>query len=143
MRRFQDLADVLVKRLKVTNAVFDGEILVMGASSPDFGALMQARGEPEFAAFDLLWLNGRDLREQPFSKRKTLLRKLLVGQTAVAYVEAHRSANLFEAVARLGLEGIVAKRAADPYAASTKWVKVKNRGCTQKEGRGELFERKK
>ncbi len=48
----------------------DGEILVMGESAPDFGALMQARGEPEYAAFDLLWLNGRDLRELPFTEEE-------------------------------------------------------------------------
>ena len=52
MRRFQGLADALVKSLKLTNAVFDGEILVMGESAPDFRALMQARGRPEYAAFD-------------------------------------------------------------------------------------------
>lgn len=52
---------------------------VMGESAPDFGALMQARGEPDYAAFDLVWLNGRDLRELPFTKRKARLRRLLAG----------------------------------------------------------------
>jgi hypothetical protein len=36
MRRFQDLADAVAKVLDVRSAVFDGEILVMGESSPDF-----------------------------------------------------------------------------------------------------------
>jgi bifunctional non-homologous end joining protein LigD len=84
---------------------------------------MQARGEPQYGAFDLLWLNGRDLRPVPFMKRKTRLKKLLAGQDAVAYVEPHRSPELFEAAARLDLEGVVAKRAGDPYAAETEWLR--------------------
>jgi ATP-dependent DNA ligase len=40
-------------------------------------------------------------------------------------------------VERLDLEGIVAKRKADPYAATTQWLKVKDRAYTQVEGRGE------
>ncbi len=38
-----------------------------------------------------------------------------------------------------GLEGIVAKRKADPYAAGVTWYKIKNRAYTQAEGRGDLF----
>jgi ATP-dependent DNA ligase len=49
---------------------------------------------------------------------------------------------LFEIVAGMDLEGIVAKRLADPYAlGSTIWWKVLNRSYSQKEGRSELFER--
>jgi ATP-dependent DNA ligase len=49
---------------------------------------------------------------------------------------------LFERVAEMDLEGIVAKRLADPYApGSTIWWKVLNRSYSQKEGRSELFER--
>ena len=66
-RRFQGLADVVAKVLVVRSAILDGEILVMGETAPDFYALMKARGETEYAAFDLLWLNGRDLRSVPFS----------------------------------------------------------------------------
>lgn len=60
-----------------------------------------------------------------------------------AYVEAHRSPDLFEAAVRLDLEGVVAKRASDPYAATTTWLKIKNRDYSQMEGRWELFERKR
>jgi ATP-dependent DNA ligase len=55
-------------------------------------------------------------------------------------VEA-RGRELFEAVCQLDLEGIVAKRKADPYGAQTTWYKVKNPTYTQAEGRRELFER--
>jgi ATP-dependent DNA ligase len=50
-----------------------------------------------------------------------------------------RGRDLFGAAERLDLEGIVAKRKADPYAPSTVWYKVKNRAYTQMEGRGGLF----
>lgn len=134
MRGFQSLADDLASNLPVRSAILDGEIIVVSGQLPDFVALMQARGEPEYAAFDLIWLNGRDLRGLPFSKRKARLRALIRRQSAVASVEAHRSPDLFEAAVRLDLEGVVAKRVDDPYDASTTWLKVKNRGYSQMEG---------
>jgi ATP-dependent DNA ligase len=42
---------------------------------------------------------------------------------------------------RLNLEGIVAKRKADPYMPGVTWCKIKNRACTQMEGRSDLFHR--
>lgn len=53
-------------------------------------------------------------------------------------VEEH-GRELFEAAQRLDLEGIVAKRKADPYSPQTVWYKVKNPAYTQAEGRGDLF----
>ena len=41
------------------------------------------------------------------------------------------------------LEGIVAKRLADPYGPRTRWLKIKNPGYTQAEGRGELFNQRR
>jgi ATP-dependent DNA ligase len=55
-------------------------------------------------------------------------------------VEEH-GFELLEAVVRLDLEGIVAKRKADPYNQRVRWWKVKNPLYTQADGRGELFER--
>jgi len=60
----------------------------------------------------------------------------------VLAVEEH-GRELFEAAQRLDLEGIVAKRKADPYSPETIWYKIKNSAYTQSEGRGELFERKR
>jgi ATP-dependent DNA ligase len=53
-----------------------------------------------------------------------------------------RGRDLFEAAERLDLEGIVAKRKADPYTPATVWYKIKSRTNTQGEGRWELFQRK-
>jgi ATP-dependent DNA ligase len=48
-----------------------------------------------------------------------------------------------DAVVRMDLEGIVAKRRADPYSPQTVWFKVKHAEYSQKEGRAELFHRRR
>jgi bifunctional non-homologous end joining protein LigD len=138
MPRFKELADLLARSMRIDDAIFDGEIVVMTDTGPDFNALFAARGEPAYAAFDLLWLNGTDLRPLPFHKRKTKLRKV-TRKGPIAYVEALRDPSLFDAAVRLDIEGIVAKRRADPYEEETQWVKVKHGDYTQSVGRAELF----
>ncbi len=141
MARFQDLADSLARAVDVEDAIFDGEIVVMRDSRVDFNALFSSAGEPAYAAFDLLWLNGNDLRSLPLHKRKRKLRAV-TKRGPIAYVEAMREPALYEATVHLDLEGIVAKRKGDPYTSETEWLKIKHTGYTQKEGRWELFERR-
>jgi bifunctional non-homologous end joining protein LigD len=138
MARFKELADLLARGIRVEDAIFDGEIVVMTDAGPDFYALFGARGEPAYAAFDLLWLNGVDLRMLPLHKRKRKLRAV-TKKGPIAYIEALRDPTLFDAAVRLDIEGIVAKRRGDAYAADTEWVKVKHPGYTQGVGRAELF----
>jgi len=142
MPRFQELADGLARALGVREAILDGEIIVMGKGGPDFYALFFRRGDPAFAAFDLLWLNGRDLRELPLWRRKKRL-QALVEKTPIAYVDDVDDPALFAVTARQDLEGIVAKRRGEPYGPETQWVKVKVPGYTQMEGRWELFDKRK
>jgi len=106
--------------------------------------IMRRQGEPSYVAFGLLWLNGRDLQRKPLIDRKRALRRLL-GRTRskliikeTLYVPA-RGRDLFDAVLRHGLEGIMAQRAADAYTPSAKWLKIKNPRYSQAEGRRELF----
>jgi bifunctional non-homologous end joining protein LigD len=79
----------------------------------------------------LLALDGDDLRKKPFSERKAALRKVLKrtkgGIQYVEHVEGN-GAEVFEAVCKLGLEGIVSKRIDAPYRSgpSKSWIKVKN-----------------
>jgi len=138
MPRFQPLADALARQVRVHDAIFDGEIIVMGEGGPDFNALFMRRGEPAYAAFDLLWLDGRDLRALPLWRRKKMLAKL-VDHTPIGYVDHVDDPGLFAVVAKRDMEGIVAKRRGDPYAPGTQWVKVKHAGYSQLEGRRELF----
>jgi hypothetical protein len=144
MRRFDELARRVADELDARSAILDGEIVVMGERGPDFYALMFHRGVPQFAAFDLLWLDGRDLRPRAYTQRKRALRTL-IGRRArhVSYVDAHARAELFDAAQQLDLEGIVAKRRDEPYAPGAKWIKVKSRGYSQMIGRWELFQKKR
>ncbi|MDQ3282834.1 MAG: hypothetical protein M3Q69_15640, partial [Acidobacteriota bacterium] len=136
MRRFDELAHALAKALRVRDAILDGEIVVMGERGPDFKALFYRRRPPAYAAFDLLWLNGRDLRALPLWRRKNMLRKL-IAKSPIGYVDATEDATLFARTMLNDLEGIVAKRRDDPYAAATQWLKVKCAGYSQLEGRWE------
>jgi bifunctional non-homologous end joining protein LigD len=82
-------------------------------------------------AFDLMMLDGDDLRRHPLSERKAALRKLLKRtKGGIQYVEHTEGdgAKMFEAVCKLGLEGIVSKRIDAPYRSgpSRTWIKVKN-----------------
>jgi ATP-dependent DNA ligase len=79
-----------------------------------------------------------------FTRRKRALSRVIWATTTVVsqvFSTEERGRDLFAAAARLDLEGIVAKRKADPYSPETVWYKVKNSAYTQAEGRWELFQR--
>ena len=142
MRRFDAPANAIARELNVRDVILDREIVVMSEGRPDFYALMMNRKPPSFIAFDVLWLNGRDLRGLPLRRRKRELEKLATaGQ--VQTVEMTHDRRLIDAVVQMDLEGIVAKRGADPYAPTTEWLKVKHAEYSQKEGRGDLFHRRR
>lgn len=142
MRRFDELANTIAKELRVQDAILDGEIVVLGEGGPKFYALMMNREPASYVAFDLLWLDGRDFRALPLWRRKGALQKLVSG-THVGYVEHSGDPRLFEAAVQMDLEGIVAKRRADPYSPQTEWLKIKHREYSQNEGRAELFHRRR
>ena len=113
----------------------------MGEHGPDFEALFRRRGEPQYVAFDLLWLNGRDLRTWPLRRRKAALQRAL-GGGSIGYVFDTPDSDLLKSVVQQDLEGIVAKKTRASYSAATEWFKVKNPTYSQREGRYELFERR-
>ena len=93
-------------------------------------------------AFDLLWVDGADLRSLPLSERRQRLRAVLPeasGIVSEALSVAGRGCELFELMCANDLEGIVAKRLADRYDTRVRWLKIKNPDYSQKEGRGDLF----
>jgi bifunctional non-homologous end joining protein LigD len=89
--------------------------------------------EVQLYAFDILALDGEDLRRLPLSMRKTNLARLLArrpdGIFVAPFEQGEIGLDLFRAACRLGLEGLVSKRRGRPYQAgrSKHWVKVKNR----------------
>lgn len=126
-------------------AILDGEVAVLDARGrPDFGALQQrtgfgptrADGPPQpvvFLAFDLLWLDGTSLMDQPFAARRGALEEFAGDAKAeggwwVPPASAEGEVML-QASQALGLEGIVAKRLDARYEPGKRtgaWVKVKN-----------------
>jgi ATP dependent DNA ligase domain len=112
----------------------------------NFNQLLYRRGTPYLYAFDLLWLNGRDLRRKPLLKRKGLLRQLVPPHgSGLLYVDhvPENGTGLFEAACQRDLEGIVAKRSSSPYSdAEPNWLKIRNRAYSQIQGRDELFKRR-
>ena len=108
--------------------------------------LMRRRGPFCFFAFDLLWLDGSDLRERPLAERKTLLRELLpCPSRAILYVEHVASGtDLFRLICERDMEGVVAKQASASYTPeATTWVKIKNRAYSQAIGREDFFDRRR
>jgi ATP-dependent DNA ligase len=144
IQSFQDVRDNLAK-LKVKNAIIDGEIVCLDAEGRSiFHKLLFRRGYAIFYAFDLLYLNGRDLRQLPIIERKEKLRRLieksgLPDVICGKYVEG-RGIDLFNEVVRLNLEGVVAKRKTGTYSTVSGWLKIKNPLYTQSERRHELFD---
>ena len=107
-----------------------------------FADLMMGRGEPSYCAFDLVWLNGRDLRHKPLVERKRLLHELVPQDHPRLLYMSHLDSGgtqFFELVCRKDLEGIVCKPKKSPYPFT--WIKVKNPAYTQAVGRGEWFNR--
>ena len=148
MKRFDALAAALVPPVKARNAILDGEIVCKDPSGrPIFLDLMRRRGDASFVAFDLLWLNGRDLRREPLLERKRALERVIPRrrrpQIETAIWLHGAGSKLFQLVIDHDLEGIVAKRKDGAYSTSTPWLKIKNPNYSQAEGRGEMFNRSK
>jgi ATP-dependent DNA ligase len=78
-------------------------------------------------AFDLLELDGEDLRGLPLGERKKRLARRHVGIVLSAHT-AEDGATIFQQACKMGLEGIVSKRFSAPYRSgpSRDWIKVKN-----------------
>ena len=148
-RSFGDLSSWIGRHLKVENAVLDGEIVCLDSDGrAQFNDLLYRRADPHFYAFDLLWLNGRDLRDQPLLKRKELLRSIIPAAPSRVLYSDHldrEGQQLFEFACHQDLEGIVAKWKHGSYlpnSTATTWIKVQNSKYSQWEGRHEHFERR-
>jgi bifunctional non-homologous end joining protein LigD len=143
-KSFKELQSSLAQ-LKVKNAIIDGELACLDSEGRSiFNELLLRKGCPIFYAFDLLYLNGRDLRQLPLIERKEKLRAILERSALPdvlcgKFVEG-RGVDLFNEVVRRNLEGVVAKRKSGTYATVSGWLKIKNPNYTQSERRYELFD---
>lgn len=123
--------------LPVREAWFDGEIVVLNdVGVPDFNRLQNAidnarTQDVRMFVFDLLFLDGRDLRELPLAQRRAALEPLVSAgdQDVIRFSQAFevRPGELLDAACRMGMEGVMVKRADAPYAAgrTESWLKLK------------------
>jgi bifunctional non-homologous end joining protein LigD len=139
--QFREMRD-LPHAFRSLPIVVDGELCVLDANGkPDFQAL-QAREKPvkglakkttvvTYVVFDLLYADGRDLREQPLEERKRRLEELIVPERNVLYSKhlIGSGKKLYAFATQRGLEGIVGKVRTSPYRSvrSREWVKIKVR----------------
>jgi bifunctional non-homologous end joining protein LigD len=127
---------VTAMQLRARSFTLDGEACVCGPDGVAIFDALHRRGtvsEAMLYAFDLLELDGEDLRAQPLGDRKKRLARLLARRRIGIVLSAHTAedgATIFQQACRMGLEGIVSKRLSAPYRSgpSRDWLKVKNPG---------------
>jgi ATP-dependent DNA ligase len=116
------------------DATIDGEAVVCNVIGVADFELLHSREHDRRAflyAFDLLELDGVDVRPLPLEQRKEHLRNLLIGSASGICFNDHLeddAATIFAHACRLGCEGIVSKNRSRPYKSgpSKTWIKVKN-----------------
>jgi bifunctional non-homologous end joining protein LigD len=130
---FSPIAEA-VSRLRAQDAILDGEVVALKGGLSDFHALRRELGQPSpeiiYQAFDLLWLDGEDLRPLPYLVRKNRLRTLIGrGGTHLQYVDFFQidGKRMWQGACELKLEGIVSKRLDAPYRSGRvhTWIKAK------------------
>jgi bifunctional non-homologous end joining protein LigD len=123
-----------ISSLASDSCVIDGEAIVCDGNGLSVFELIRNYRHGSSAtlcAFDLLELNGQDLRDRPIEERKAALKMLLrpphLGISYNRHFDVEGSI-VFHHACKLGCEGIVSKRLGSPYRAgrSADWVKVKN-----------------
>src|SRR6202167_489867 len=125
-------------RLNVEGAILDGEVVVLDADGQSSFAKLQAAFEEgashplTYFVFDLLHLNGHNLRLEPLAERKQILAQLLdtLPENEVIRYGQHietEGAPIFAAACEMGAEGIVSKRSDSAYTSgrSKSWIKIK------------------
>jgi bifunctional non-homologous end joining protein LigD len=124
------------KRLPVTSAMLDGEVVIVDAQGrSSFQKLQRAMGKSIVAGFvyevfDLIYLDGFDLTRVPLKKRKVLLKGVCGGKRDLLRYSEHLEGNgdaFFKHACEYGIEGIVSKLANSTYDSkrNRNWLKVK------------------
>ncbi|TIQ29245.1 MAG: DNA ligase D [Mesorhizobium sp.] len=139
-KKFEGPVTAALARLKCRDAVIDGEIVVLADSGVSSFPLLQAglsAGRADrfiYYVFDLMRLDGKDLRREPLVERKQALAELLGNQpenSALRFSHHFHEPGkiMLQHVCRMGLEGVVSKRADAPYRSGRglTWIKSK---CT-------------
>lgn len=138
----EKFSEIISASAKLPDCMVDGEIVALDENgAPDFAALQAALSDGDsrnliFFAFDLLFIEGEDLRKRPLSERKQRLKELLEEQprtvtSRLRYVEHFETAGdaVLESACRMNLEGIISKQLDAPYRSGRvgDWMKAKCR----------------
>jgi ATP-dependent DNA ligase len=135
--RFPLIVEALA-RLRPRSVIIDGEAVCCGDDGvPSFDRLRYRRDDASvfLYAFDVIEVNGDDLRGDALEVRKavlaSLLRRAAPGLRLNEHLEHEDGATVFAHACKLGLEGIVSKRRNSPYRSgrSPHWLKTKNPAC--------------
>lgn len=133
-QKFSSILQAL-RSLRGHSLILDGEIVALDAQGrPDFQTLQRSEKELvhlRYAVFDLLYMDGQDLRDEPLLLRKGLLKQLLQAAPERIMYSDHvvkEGISFFRQAEKLGLEGIIAKRADSRYHPGVRaktWLKMK------------------
>jgi bifunctional non-homologous end joining protein LigD len=112
--------------------ILDGEVVVLNSEGrPDFDALQKFNGQQNGAyyyAFDLVWLDGKDMMKLPLFERKEMLRRLIADKPLIRFSDHFENGiRLFNQIQSLKLEGIIAKKKDSHYQPDkrgTDWLKI-------------------
>ncbi|RWC91629.1 MAG: ATP-dependent DNA ligase [Mesorhizobium sp.] len=131
--KYRDLAKA-AGDLRVESAIVDGEIIVLNdAGLSDYGALRKAitsrQHDLYFVAFDLLHINGHDIRDMPLEDRREILAEMIPEGQHIQFSQAlpGEASAIFHLIDQAGMEGMVSKRRDSRYRSgpSTNWLKAK------------------
>src|SRR5262249_62304156 len=123
--------DSALPKIGAGEAVTDGEVLATDSKGAShFQQLMAAGVKHHYAVFDLLWLDGEDLRQRPLEERRDLLESVLTGAPPIIQIAQRLEGSVAGVMAettRRGLEGGEAKLPGlpDSNRRSTDWLHVK------------------
>jgi len=128
------LVAAAMAQLPVTSCLIDGEAILCDDNGLAVFQLLRSYRNGHAAAlcaFDLIEIDGRDLRRQPIEDRKLILKRLLRKQRPGIAFNRHfdvEGAVVFHHACKLGCEGIVSKRLGSSYNSgrSRDWIKIKN-----------------
>jgi bifunctional non-homologous end joining protein LigD len=132
-------------RLRSRSCIIDGEAVCCGDDGvPSFDRIRYRRYDASvfLYAFDLIELDGDDLRREPLDTRKTTLASVIKRAAPGLRLNAHIEADgptVFAHACKMGLEGIVSKMKGSPYRSgrSPDWIKSKNPACEAVRREGE------
>ncbi|HKL94564.1 MAG TPA: DNA ligase D [Clostridia bacterium] len=135
-RHFKDIEASLITLANGRAMILDGEMVIIDdKGKTDFQALQNYMKNPDkreltYVVFDILALNGEDLRDEKLVDRKNTLKKIMKNAPENLYYSKHikgRGEDFFESACELDLEGIIGKKANSKYSGTRngEWIKLK------------------